>query len=200
MLGYTQIHDRVVALFGFVFEKMLANDRAGQILARYQLVYVGLRLRGDRERCHSHSALACVLGEGAPASPDVQNAPAGLNSTFADRRIQLATDGSGQRLLIVFEVAVRVAAMFLVQKEKVEKRLAVVVFVYPLFVPSDLAKQQPLTVRRPQIEERMPIGKLDPKLERRNQVALDRYVAVEISLADSLLIHRSQRRHASDVV
>ena len=45
-----------------------------------------------------------------------------------------------QRLVVVFEVAVRIAAVLLVEKEQIEIGFAVIVLVYPLLVPVYLAE------------------------------------------------------------
>src|SRR6516225_3607459 len=93
----------------------------------------------------------------APSRADIEHAPAGLDAASLDGGIQFATDGAFQRLVIAFEVAVRVAAVFFVEEEQIEIGFTVVMLVYPLLVAVYLAEEQALSIRRPEINKRMAV-------------------------------------------
>jgi hypothetical protein len=109
-------------------------------------------------------------------------------------------DRSIKGLVWIFEVTVRVAAVFLVKKEQIEIRFIVIVLAYPLPVSVNLPEEQPLTVSRPQIEKQMAVGQPCAQIKCSDQIAFDGYVAIKIGLADSLLVERAERANAALVV
>src|SRR5215471_692860 len=90
--------------------------------------------------------------------------------------------------------------MLLVQKHQIKVGFGVVMFVYPLLVPVYLPIEQPLPVSGPEIHQRMSIRQHRAKIQSRNQVSFDSDVTIEVRFTDTLLVHRSERRHAPTVV
>jgi len=141
-----------------------------------------------------------MFRESAPPRADVEHAPAGPDAAGLDGCIQFAADGAFERLVVVFEVTVRVTAVSLVEKKQVEIGIAVVVLAYPLFVAVYLAEEQSLPVRGPDINERMSVSEPCAKVKRSHQVAFDRDVAIQVSFPDSLLVQGAELRRASPVM
>src|SRR4029450_7841328 len=119
---------------GTIFEEVLAHYLARQVLMGDQSVDVTLRLLGDSERRDVHSTLTRMLGERSPTGADIEHAPSGLDAARLDRGVEFAADTAIERLVVALEIAMRVAAVHLVQKQEVKIGLGVVMLSNPLLV------------------------------------------------------------------
>src|SRR6185436_2004039 len=120
---------------------LLDHLAAGQAAAADQVVHGPLGGVGDGDRGHAHALLAGELQERPPAAADVEHPLARLNAAGIEGVAELAFHSSLDRLIVILEEAVRIAAQLAVEPEEEELGIDVVVALDPLLVAPDLAEE-----------------------------------------------------------